>query len=345
MSRYWLFSGDAGMNYDVLKERLSAAGLVPYPDTNTVRAGHLLYSFEPAGVAQVEFLHVELTEEGDISSSVDHRTHSIHTRVHNRYDSRTVDILRHKDQLHAALAGSNFIARTAALDKFEYTGGVWILRPSHIMACSGLDILVVSNSEEFNRAKEFYAARAQAHHRFHKLHMKYYHVIVSEYIMEPLLMQERKFHLRLYMLVRNNRRPSIARRHGRILTAADPYKQADWSNKRIHDTHVKSTRADFLYPRDFPAQDMLPGINEQLNALEVTLSTLCADITPYTAQAKSAYEIFGLDIMVRADGRVVLIEINDNWGCKFEDKNGADFKHFARLHNEWMWEHIADMFA
>jgi hypothetical protein len=341
MSRYWLFSGDVGMDYTHLKTKLRAVGLLPYPDGDLVKNGQLLYSHEKCDIKQVDFLHVELLAIEDITNNIDPNTYRIHTRVHNILDMETVDLLRRKDQLHASLAGTEFIAKTVRMDEFEYTGGVWILRPSSMFAASGNDIMIVSNSEEFNSARDFYTNRAQAHQRFHKLNAKYYVVIVSQYITQPMLFRELKFHLRLYMFTTPASRPKISRKHGKIITAAEPYKQADWSNKRIHDTHLKSTSGDFFFPRDFPAQEMLPGINEQLDALENTLALLCNKQAPYKEQTELGYHIFGLDIMVRDTGKIVLIEINERPGITC----AGPCTEFQTQHCEWVWNNIADMFT
>jgi len=338
---YWLFSGYIGVDYKVLQEHLAAAGRAPYPDTSTTKNGELIYSNEPTNFHDIDYLNTSVYTNTE-NVFKDRRIYGIRTRVHNTHDGESINAIRRKNELHAGLADSKFIARTYDLAEFKYSGGVWIIRPAHLMAFSGADITVVSSQEEFDGAKGLYDKRALDFSRYKAEHLRQYSVIVSEYIAQPLLFRGYKFHIRLYMLTRQGAAPAIARDHGQLLTAGAQYIQGDWQNKEIHDTHLGSTIDELVFPDDYPGD--VAALNAQLDELERELAPLCVKHTPYASQAQLSYQVFGLDVMVREDGSAVLLEINDGPGFKHITKDTARLDDFNARHCNWIWACIRDWF-
>ena len=72
-------------------------------------------------------------------------------------------------------------------------------------------------------------------------------------ITNPMLWQNRKFHIRAYILIslHNGFHWSFWNR-GKIFTAAEHYNEnpATFRDSRIHDTHGKTTPCDIYFPED-----------------------------------------------------------------------------------------------
>jgi hypothetical protein len=328
----YLFSGCSGYDWSFFREILHTHGYSPYPDGKYVHDGELLLKDGPCNIPYVDFLVSEWNVD---IGRYDPNTYGIKSDWHSLHLLSTVDNLRRKDLLHECLAHTPFIAKTVALEDFQYNGGVYILRPSSIMANSGIDILVAYDEESFAAAKEFYTAKISAHSKYHNKSLKYYRVIVSEYITKPMLFEGRKFHLRLYGLsISGDGKFSIAK-HGKIITATAPFVLDDYNNKAIHDTHFKGAERDLTFPDDYPS-DPNP-VYEQLAELEVELSKLSNPLPQ--PSAKRSFHIFGLDVMVDVAGKIYLLEVNarPGFGCVKKDQKCAEL---CKRHAQWLSSHL-----
>jgi hypothetical protein len=323
----YLLSGTSGYDWSYFREILHARGYSPYPDGEYVRDGALLLKDGNCGIPYVDMLLVEMiTEHG-----FDKNTYGIKCDWHSLHTGDSQRTIVRKDMLHDYLHDSGLIARTWSLDDFQYTGGVYILRPSSLLLSSGIDILIVNSVETWERARAFYATKIAAHSKYHSKSLQYYRVIVSEYIANPVLLNGRKFHIRLYGINFSDRDGFwIARGHGKILTAGKPFELANFDDKSVHDTHAKSTDFDYLFPDHYPRPEDLGRINEQLDSLQVLLGKL-PRMQSYS-QAQRSFHVFGLDIMVEGS-RIILLEINDRIGYK---ENGPEFKKLCQLHAKWL---------
>lgn len=198
------------------------------------------------------------------------------------------------------------------LTRIKQQKEVFIVRPAGTGAFSGKDIVVVYNEHTFNEAVQ---------------HTKNYNnVIISKYITDPLLFNNRKFHLRTYLLVCSlNDSKSGSRYMTKFLNfyelyhALKPYKNIDYSNHDIHDTHFGSTERDFICPADLPS-DLQKKMNDiiypKMRECMLLISKMFRPYARPYPEAKNAFELFGCDFLIRDNNEVVLMEINDRIGFK-----------------------------
>jgi hypothetical protein len=123
---------------------------------------------------------------------------------------------------------------------------VFIVRPSEMTSKSGFGgrgIIILDSSSKLTTLKEL----AQTEKN----------LIISRYITNPLLFHNRKFHLRIYYIisiVKGVFRSYVYPKY-KILTAKEPYVNSYYSNPDIHDTHFKTTDADYIAPDSLPPHD------------------------------------------------------------------------------------------
>jgi hypothetical protein len=239
---------------------------------------------------------------------------------------------------------AQYLAPTSSLRSLDAvpSGQVLIIKPVGPNAGGGAGIEIVTTSAELRRARE-------------RLLKNYPDGLVSQYILDPLLLDGKKLHLRMYFLVRG---PIICDRcqstdpecpvcqgrpgegpqfelfeRGKILTASQPYQNRNFKDPTIHDTHVKSTAANYYFPDDLIRCHGLDGVpvedaatlgqdllTQMHKILGVAAGVMVSQIkTWHYPESNFGYEIFGCDFMVRSSGShrsVVLLEINDKVGNK-----------------------------
>ena len=184
---------------------------------------------------------------------------------------------------------------------------VFIVRPAGIGAFSGKGIVVVHNRTTFNEA--------------FKNSKNYEKVIISKYITDPLLFQNRKFHLRTYLITGVVSGQYVAKflDFYELYHALKPYHNSDYSNHDIHDTHFGSTERDYICPHDLP-KDLQIRFNKyvypNMRACMLLVAKMFSRVAKPYPESRNAFEIFGCDFLVRDNNEVVLMEINDRIGFK-----------------------------
>ena len=194
---------------------------------------------------------------------------------------------------------------------------VYIARP--IGSYQGTDIIKVYDQNTLQQAKRL-------------LYIDKYPdgVSMTKYITNPMLYEGRKMHIRAYMLLTmiNNKFNSYLFNIMEIFTAKHKYKNEDWNNNNIHDTHFKNSGIMAVFrPEIFkkltPSIDnakyniILENIKENIKYIsKIALS----NIYQYSG-SKNAYEVFGIDILIKDDLNVFIMEING----KFTGYVGADY--------------------
>lgn len=298
----FLISGGTGLKHDYLRGILLANGFQELPT-----------------IGPVGYLHLE--KLCDDLASYDQRVVNLQCDLKSILSDKK-RVIANKELLHLTMfkqypeiAAAGF-ARTWKVKDVPSSekNKILILRPIGEGASCGRGIYMSSNPIEFEQAHQNILAEGK------DIRLK--SIIASEYIMNPLLLQGKKFHIRMFFLVRTG--PDFPESfrwdlwpRGRIVTAKLPYQNSDWHNKDIHDTHSESTPYNMWYPEDLPDPTRSSEIYQKM---KVTLSAV-ADIMyrnrvgPYP-ESRNAFEVFGCDFLVTSDYRVILIEINDRVGYR-----------------------------
>ena len=202
--------------------------------------------------------------------------------------------------------------------------GVYIVKPAGHGACAGVGVTVVTNDRELEEARFVLSKRFK-------------NIIISEYIQNPLLYEGKKCHVRMYILINSDKTWSFWEK-GRVITANLDYKKGDWTNKDIHDTHVKSTSNDLYFPEDILPTKKYKHIYKQM---ELILSAVADIIKPHVKcyeESKYCCEVFGIDFMITDDYVVKLIEINAEAGYTMKDKDNKKFKAFCSAYFDWFYK-------
>ena len=201
---------------------------------------------------------------------------------------------------------------------------IFIVKPVGHGACAGVGVTVVTNDKELEDIRK-------------ELCKKFKHIIISEYIQNPLLYEGRKFHIRMYILINSDATWSFWER-GKAMTAKSPYKKGDWTNKLIHDSHGETTPKDIYFPEDILPKDKYSYVYQQM---KIILSAVAKIIKPHIKcyeESKYCCEVFGIDFMITDDYTVKLIEINAEagYGAKNEDK--TKYKQYCSEYFDWFYK-------
>ncbi len=219
-------------------------------------------------------------------------------------------------------------------------GDIYIARPvnnikTKLRASSGLDVIVYNSNQSLISAK--------------KLLLKYDNVIVSKYITNPLLFNDKKFHLRAYMMVTlfNGVYSSYMFDICRIMLSKNKFNNTDYQNKDIHDTHYRYNDDDYLFPIHFTSNHLSKNINDDdIIDILYKIKDICykmSDIYSYNVKLKSnsknGFHLFGFDIMIDENFNPMLIECNrfQNTGL---DYNQEMKKLFENYFIEWLNETV-----
>ena len=138
--------------------------------------------------------------------------------------------------------------------------------------------------------------------------------ILQEYIIHPLLYNERKFHMRGYFIYY---KPFNKPKEGYILdnmtlfTAKEPYKTSDVANKDIHDTHYKNTMIGVSFKdniTDMIGPEKSKYVMDQI--IHIFTNVLKIINAKCFSESKNCFQIFGCDLIITKDLIVKLIETN-----------------------------------
>jgi hypothetical protein len=150
--------------------------------------------------------------------------------------------------------------------------------------------------------------------------IKYKEWILQDYLQNPDLKDGLKFHLRVLILVKVDQNKHVnvyISNYKFYITASAKYKNNDWLNKDIHDTHYKSTKKNMIFPEEMPDNWNTSDINKansDMNQIFIKIFSNQIDFSPEW-NAKKGFEIFGADIMF-SNKHTYLLEINSKIGTK-----------------------------
>lgn len=137
--------------------------------------------------------------------------------------------------------------------------------------------------------------------------------VIQEYLVDPMLYINRKFHLRIYFLVLENKIYYFTRYL--IITATKEYKKTDFGNKAIHDSHYeKDSIRNKIFPEDFPEKKYIDKIEKDINLLFKYIKKNLKLPMKCFPENDHCYEIFAADIMLTKDGSLKVLEFNHNVG-------------------------------
>jgi hypothetical protein len=153
----------------------------------------------------------------------------------------------------------------------------------------------------------------------------YASAILSEYILNPMLHKGKKFHFRIHWIlaIQGGKKPvykAWLHNKGRVYTAKNTYRQTDWGNHDIHDSHLKSTTGVILAEnmRNFDLMFVqMCKIMKEIHCIAKKTRTL-----PYS-ESKYGYLVHGIDFMVETINNkpfVWLLEVNDRPGLNRKNR-------------------------
>jgi hypothetical protein len=179
-------------------------------------------------------------------------------------------------------------------------------------------VIIITSKEEYYVAKK----------KLHKLEIDRvklkkvkpsYEIIINEYITNALLIDGKKFHLRVLFLlsvISGITRCSVFSVY-EILTAKKPYIKSDWFNREIHLSGSDNTEKLHKYPEDLQKEypEHFSIIEKNLNACNKTICMIMtiANIKNYP-ESYSGYHLYGADIMLTDKYHPYLLEINKKPG-------------------------------
>lgn len=179
---------------------------------------------------------------------------------------------------------------------------IWIIKP--VKEGSGKGIQVIENYDQFIN---YITTTMETYPKFSKFGW-----VLDKYIIDPLLFNGYKFHIRVMVLFFMGQ--VFLFRYGYLLTAKEPYKRGDFTNKLIHDSHYHS-RVFYQYPDEIIklfGEEREKEIFNQMKELFGEIGKFIKlDCYP---ESKYCYEIFGGDIMITKDFKIKLLEMNKEIG-------------------------------
>jgi hypothetical protein len=201
-------------------------------------------------------------------------------------------------------------------------GEILIVKPAGHGACSGVGVTVVTNNKELEDAKE--------------INKKFNNIIVSEYIKNPLLFENKKCHIRMYILINSDLTWSFWKR-GKAMTAEFDYIKDDWTNKKIHDSHGLTTFKDIYFPQDILPQNKIENILSQIKIILTAVAFIIEKHIKCYEESKLCCEIFGIDFIITDDYIVKLIEINAEAGYGSKNEDLTIYKQYCSEYFDWFY--------
>lgn len=173
-------------------------------------------------------------------------------------------------------------------------------------------------------------------------------IIIQEYINNPLLFKNRKFHLRSYLMIKlfNNKLSFSYFKKAKILTAKDEYKNNDYLNHDIHDTHIGSTDADYYFPKDLQkysnkeiTNEIIDYFYKQMNIIgEITIQIDKKSNLKNYDKVKNAFDVLGVDLMITEDFQLKILEYNvHNIGHGVINKDADNVIEFENDFFNWVY--------
>ena len=183
-------------------------------------------------------------------------------------------------------------------------------------------VTVVTNNKELEDAKE--------------INKKFNNIIVSEYIKNPLLFENKKCHIRMYILINSDFTWSFWKK-GKVMTAAFDYIQDDWTNKKIHYSHGLTTFKDIYFPEDILPENKIENILSQIKIILTSVAFIIEKHIKCYKESKMCCKVFGIDFMITDDYIIKLIEINAEPDYGSENNDLTIYKQYCKEYFDWFY--------
>ena len=206
--------------------------------------------------------------------------------------------------------GYKYIPSTYTVDEFEkIVEGVnsstpYILKKKD--AARQMGVLVITSKEDYLAAKK-------------KLNINSKNAIISKYITNPLTVNGKKMHIRVYILL--SIQSGITRcyvfNEYKIYIAGAKYEERDWLNPDIHISGADNTKQRYNWPADVdwagssPSKELLFELNECLRVL--CLGMARTNIKTYE-ESDAGYHMYGVDILLTTNDKAYILEVNKRPG-------------------------------
>lgn len=225
-----------------------------------------------------------------------------------------------KSNLIKTLGKKSYLPITYIFDHYEELNKIkdkliseeraWILKPDGGFAGEGIKIY---KKKDLNKIK---------------LNNKYKRYNLQEYIENPLLIDGKKFHLRVLFLYKAssplNKSLSFWFKHIPVYLAKKKFKYNNFDDDEIHISHYdEKQEAIYLEDLNFNKKQLTKILMEMkiiLNDLAKNLKAEC-----YKGDCLRCYEMFGIDLMITDDYEVKLLEFNSKIGLKEFTKDEFQF--------------------
>ncbi len=195
---------------------------------------------------------------------------------------------------------------------------IYIFKPITEFAGKGIKMIEnVNMLTEYIREIKGTMAASWGAAKQDKLRAKMRVWVLQEYIINPLLYNGHKFHIRHYFYYVPGGK-SFYLATGEIAPAKNKYIQGDWQNKDIHDTHFYGSDGP-LFPASLHlSTQQLASVNKQIAELYTGILEMVTGHGKCYKESKSCYEIFGVDLMLTDDYKLKLLEVNEKIGMPSE---------------------------
>jgi hypothetical protein len=243
--------------------------------------------------------------------------------------------------------GNKYIPKTEIVSNFDpmkiQKDDLFILKKKD--AARQMGVLVFKTKEEYEDAKI-------------KLSITDLNGVISKYITNPLTVDGKKMHLRIYILL--SIQSEITRCYVfdeyRVYVAESQYKKDDWLNPKIHISGADSTKKRYTWPQDIDqfkigeqSGDKIPS--NLIHELNKCIKVLCmcmalSDIKKYS-ESDTGYHVYGADILLTDDNKVYILEVNKRPGFGWVKKDPEEgypynysYKYFSFILDTTVFPHF-----
>lgn len=202
----------------------------------------------------------------------------------------------------------------------------YIIRPVGGFSGRGISIIDSPTQAQLNSA--YRKAKASA---------KGGPIIISDYVQDIMLYDNKKFHIRVYILclLHEGVFSTFLWDNGKLMTAASEY-NPNTIDKTISDTHASSTLGDLSVSvlKQALGSAKFIDIFNNIKRLMITTSQIMAPFIKNFTENKCGFEILAADLLLKSDGTPILMEVNERVG--YECKTPEYANHFSSVYFDWV---------